>query len=96
MFNKKTRRKLDQFRIKEDGYFYIQQKIKVQVKNIFTGKVIEEYWEWEDKFTDSILYLNGTSVGFGRFKTKEQAKEGIKFYREEKGWAKKNIKYHEV
>ena len=96
MFRKKVKRKLDQFRIKEDGFFYIQQKVHVQEKSIFSGEVKKEHWEWEDKFTDCILYLDGKTVGFGMFKSRGHAKKGIQYYREEKGWAKKPVKYHEV
>lgn len=96
MFRKKIKRKLDQFRVKEDGYFYIQQKIRIQEKNIFSGEIKNEYHEWETLFNDCILYLDGKTVGFGQFKSIEHARKGIRYYREKKGWAKKSITYHEA
>lgn len=90
----KKRTRLDEFRVKEEeGSFYIQQKIHVRRVNIF-GKTKEKYKKWETLFDDCILYLDGETIGFGVFKNIKQAKKGIEYYRKEKGFLKKDIKYH--
>ena len=90
----KKRIRVDEFRIKEEnGIYVIQQKIHIVKKNIF-GRVKKKYKKWEVIFDDCILYLNGETIGFGNFKSIEQAKEGIKHYREISGFLEKEIKYH--
>lgn len=96
MLNRERKRRLDQFRIREEsGSFYIEQKVHIKITNLL-GKIKEKRSRWETIYDDCILYLDGEVIGFGKFKSKEQAKRGVKCYREERGLAKKPIKYHEV
>lgn len=92
-----TKTRLDEFRVKEiEGKFIVQQKVHIKKHGWLTKN--REYEEWDENvFGDSMVSIGGKDGGcfmFGQFNTLEQAKSAIEMERKDKGFQKKDIKYH--
>lgn len=92
-----TKTRLDEFRVKQiEGKFIVQQKVHIKKHGWLTKN--REYEEWDENvFGDSMVAIGGKDGGcfmFGEFHTLEQAKSAIEMERKDKGFQKKDIKYH--
>lgn len=92
-----TKTRLDEFRVKEkEGRFIVQQKVHIKKHGWLTKE--REYEEWDENvFGDSMVAIGGKDGGCfmcGEFRTLEQAKKAIEMERKDRGFKKKDVKYH--